>query len=148
MSDNTQNPYADLLDLPHPSFPQHPRMSMLERAAQFSPFAALTGYDAAVQETARITQREILLDEQEQEELNLRLQLLLENLQAAPPVQFTLFVPDEKKSGGRYETVQGTVRRMDLAEQLVILQDGRQLPLDRIYQIDSPLFQPLEEAAP
>ena len=92
--------YDDIIDLPHHVSETHPPMSRADRAAQFSPFAALTGYDAAVRETARMTERRIELDEGVKAELNARLNCILEHLSEHPQVSITYFMPDEKKSGG------------------------------------------------
>ena len=105
--------YDDIIDLPHHVSETHPPMSRADRAAQFSPFAALTGYDAAVRESARVTEQRIELDEGVKAELNARLNCILEHLSEHPQVSITYFMPDEKKSGGAYRTVTGAVRKLD-----------------------------------
>ncbi|MEG2421569.1 MAG: hypothetical protein RSB55_08455, partial [Oscillospiraceae bacterium] len=95
-----RTPYDDMLHLPHHVSEKHPSMPMLDRAAQFSPFAALTGYDAAVKETARLTDRRVELDEGEKEAIDQRLTLVQERLPDPTEVTITYFVPDKKKAGG------------------------------------------------
>ena len=102
--------YDDMLHLPHHVSEKHPAMSVHDRAAQFSPFAALTGYDAAVQETARLTDRRIELDEGEKAAIDQRLTLVQERLPEPTEVTITYFVPDKKKAGGAYVSVTGTVK--------------------------------------
>ncbi|MCD8005221.1 MAG: hypothetical protein LUE91_06155, partial [Oscillospiraceae bacterium] len=94
--------YSDIINLPHHVSATRPHMSMHDRAAQFSPFAALTGYDAAVKETARLTDQRAELDDDMKEKLSERINLLQENLAAAPAVEITYFIPDERKEGGAY----------------------------------------------
>lgn len=127
--------YDDILYLPHPTSKNHPRMSLMDRAAQFSPFAALTGYEAAVKETARLTDRRIELDEYEKAELDGKLQRLKEPLANEEEVTITYFVPDEKKEGGSYATVIGYVKTVDDYKRQVILKDGSRIPLDEIIDV-------------
>lgn len=103
--------YDDIIDLPHPTSQNHPRMSLYDRAAQFSPFAALTGHHAAIAETGRLTDRRIELDESEITRVDAELQHLQELLPGRPTVSITYFVPDERKNGGSYQTVTGEVKR-------------------------------------
>ena len=124
--------YEDLLHLPHHVSSTHPQMSRMERAAQFAPFAALTGYDDAVKETARQTQPRIELDEYEQAELNHRLNQALETHSV---VRVTYFVPDCRKSGGSYASVIGIIRKIDTLNQLLSLEDGTRFPIMDILQI-------------
>ena len=103
--------YADIIGLPHWDSPTHPRMSLLERAAQFSPFAALSGYDDAVKETARLTDEKTVLSEEELAQLNQKFALLMPHIKERPEVTLTRFAADEKKTGGRYLTE--TVRQAE-----------------------------------
>ena len=117
---------------------------MIDRAAQFSPFAALTGYDAAVKETARLTDRRIELDEYEKLALDERLQLIQEHLKEKPEVEITFFQPDERKSGGAYLSTAGTIKKIDYYERNVVMADGKKIPIDEIYQINGDLFRVLD----
>ena len=127
--------YADIIDLPHHVSQNHPQMSMHDRAAQFAPFAALTGYEAAVGETARLTAVKRELDAQEAEELNRQLAAIIEHLSERPEVAVEYFVPDERKAGGAYVTVTGRVRHISLPEKTLVMADGTVIPLDDICTI-------------
>lgn len=133
--------YDDIIDLPHHVSETHPPMSRADRAAQFSPFAALTGYDAAVRETARVTERRIELDEGVKAELNARLNCILEHLSEHPQVSLTYFVPDEKKSGGAYRTVTGTVRKLDSFVKTLTLTDGTVVPMEEMVHVEGKFFE-------
>ena len=134
-------PYDDILHLPHPTSTRHPRMPIVDRAAQFSPFAALTGHRAAIEETARVTDRRIELDEDAKEQLDQTLQLLLERIDEQPEVTVTWFSPDKKKAGGQYHTATGKLKRIDTQESRLILTDGNQIPLEDLLEIRSESFQ-------
>lgn len=131
-------PYDDILHLPHPVSRKHPRMAVTDRAAQFSPFAALTGYDDAVREAARLTDRRLELDEYEQQALNDRLQQILGRLPKQPVVRITYFRPDSCKKGGAYVTVNGIIKRLDTVEREIRMVDGTRIPLEDIWDIDEP----------
>ena len=137
-------PYDDLLHLPHHVSEKHPQMSVHDRAAQFSPFAALTGYEVAVQETARLTDRRIELDEGEKAAIDQRLTLVQERLPVPTEVTITYFLPDKKKAGGAYVSVSGTVKRIDDYERMVILRNGTSIPIDDILHINGELFDGIE----
>ncbi len=138
--------YSDIINLPHHVSETRPHMSMRDRAAQFSPFAALTGYDAAVKETARLTDQREELDEEVKEKISERLNLIQENLTAAPVVEITYFVPDEYKEGGAYNTASGTVKKIDEFQRLVVLTDGSAVPIDEIIEINGAIFHSLEDS--
>ena len=121
--------YDDIIALPHPEPRTHPRMSLHDRAAQFSPFAALTGHSAAIAETGRLTASRITLDESEMARVDAALQRLQELLPSRPTASITYFVPDERKAGGSYQTVTGTARRIDTANGVLLLTDQRAIPL-------------------
>ena len=131
--------YGDILDMPRPVSPRK-KMTMTERGAQFSPFAALTGYDAAVEETARLTDREVVLTEESKAMLDEKLQLLAEHLDDLHEVAVTHFVPDEKKAGGAYVTTVGIVREIDPVEGCVVMMDRQRIPVERIRDIAGDLF--------
>lgn len=136
--------YNDIIYLPHHVSPTRPQMSMRDRAAQFSPFAALTGYDAAIRETARLTQEKVELDEQELAVLDRKFQLLLEQLGQCPQATITWFVPDELKQGGRYLTITDVVKKVDAAARFVLLQNAGRICMDDIVEIEGELFDYLE----
>lgn len=137
---NTNNRYDDIINLRHYSSPARPRMSRMNRAAQFAPFAALTGYDAAVTEMARLTDNKHELSEDEKIILSEKLHILSENEQDRPIVKITYFLPDSRKSGGSYETVTGAVRRIDEGEMKVIFADGARIDIADIYDIKGEVF--------
>ena len=133
--------YEDIINLPHHVSKTRPQMSMLDRAAQFSPFAALTGYDAAIKETGRLTDEKIEMDEDRKAVLDMKQAYLIEMLDEQPEISITYFQPDTKKSGGAYVTVTGNLKRFDEYERLLILTDGKKIPIDDIADIESDLFK-------
>ena len=130
-----KGPYDDIIALPHPTSRRHPRMPAADRAAQFAPFAALTGYAAAVRETARETEAFTELAEDEAAALDRQLRLLEERIRERPWVVLTCFQPDQRKAGGAYVEVQGRVKRMDAAAGAITLEDGREIPVSYILEI-------------
>ena len=132
--------YDDIINLPHHVSPTRQRMSMHDRAAQFAPFAALTGYEAAVGETARLTAERRELDAQEAEELNRRIAALIANLPDRPEATIEYFVPDDRKSGGAYVTVTGRVRHISVPEKTLVMEDGAEIPLDDIVSMTGEIF--------
>jgi hypothetical protein len=125
--------YDDIINLPHPNSAKHPRMSMIDRAAQFSSFAALTGHGAAIEETARLTDRRIELTEEEKTVLDEKLRLLLET---GGEGMITYFLPDERKDGGAYVTKLGTIKKIDPLEGRVILTDHTPIHIEDILEIE------------
>ena len=121
-----------------------PQMTQHGRAAQFSPFAALTGYDAEISETARLTNKRLKLSEDKKADLNERMQILLENVQDRPLVTITYFISDERKTGGSYKSVSGSVRRVDEYELLIIFTDGTTIPMGDIYNIEGEIFSVID----
>lgn len=128
--------YDDIITLPRPVSPRRTRMSPLGRAAQFAPFAALTGFEDCIDETARLTDRCPELTEEDFLRLNGQLCDLMGCLHEQPEVTLTVFEPDEKKPGGAYRSVTGQVRRIDEVNQSVILTDGRIIPFGKIHGIE------------
>ena len=124
--------YTDILNLPHPTSKKHPRMTRTARAAQFAPFAALTGYNEAVKETARLTDEQLELDDTEKAQLNEKLQLLHQHLPRQLPITITFFIPDTKKAGGSYQTITGPVKKIQEYERRLIMTDGTIIPIDAI----------------
>ena len=127
--------YDDIIDLPHPTSQNHPRMSLYDRAAQFSPFAALTGHHAAIAETGRLTDRRIELDESEITRVDAELQHLQELLPGRPTVSITYFVPEERKNGGSYQTVTGEVKRSDAVGGVIQMADRREIPIKDVFNV-------------
>lgn len=136
--------YEDIINLPHHVSTTRPQMPMSDRAAQFSPFAALTGYDAAIKETGRLTDAKIELDDEELNNLNMKFQLLVEHLEDEPEVAITYFKADERKAGGAYLEASGIVKKLDDFERVITMQDGTKIPMDDILNIDSDVFAALE----
>ncbi|MBQ6797903.1 MAG: hypothetical protein IJP11_01555 [Oscillospiraceae bacterium] len=139
-------PYDDILHLPHPVSSRHVPMSRADRAAQFSPFAALTGYDAAIEETGRLTDPETEPDEQDKLLLGKQLQQLSDHLKEQPVVDVTYFIPDERKEGGRLAHRSGTVRRVDSCLRVLELTDGTKIPFSALRELSSSLFYRLAAA--
>ncbi len=137
--------YEDIITLPHHVSDKRPQMPMQERAAQFSPFAALTGYDAAIRETARTTDARLELSEESMELLNTKLQMAADSIAEQPELSFTYFKPDERKSGGAYITVSGAVKKVDDYKRLIILQSGETIPMDDVLEIEGELFSALQQ---
>ena len=133
--------YREILDLPHPTSPTHPRMPISDRAAQFAPFSALTGYDDAIDETARLTDKKIELSDEMKTILDRKQAFLCNVLDQRPEVSVTYFQNDPKKEGGVYKTVTGILKRIDEYEKQLILENGTKISLDRIYNIESKLLQ-------
>ena len=125
--------YDDIINLPHPTSVRHPRMPMSDRAAIFSPFAALVGHGAAIEETVRLTDHKIELTEDEKAVLDERLRRLLDT---GGEASFTYFLPDERKSGGAYITASGVLKKIDPLEQCAVLMDGKTIPIEDIIEIE------------
>ena len=136
--------YEDIINRPHHVSKASPQMSELERAAQFAPFAALTGYDSAIKETGRLTDERIELDEEALTALDRKYQLLIEALDDAPEVTITYFQPDERKAGGKYVSAVGAVKKIDDFERRITMRDGTRIPTDDVLSIDGELFSSLE----
>ena len=137
MNSENPNPYADIIDLPHHVSKRHPQMPMEKRAAQFSPFAAMVGHDAAIRETARLTEEQLELSEDEKAVIDGKLQMIQAHIKEQPEVTVTYFQPDEKKSGGAYVTITGSARRIDEVERILNLADGTVIPLMDIVAVQS-----------
>ena len=128
--------YEDMWYMSHPVSKKHPQMSLYDRAAQFSPFAALTGHEAAIQEEARLTEAKVELDESEKEQLNETLRELLERYDGHPEVTVTYFQPDTKKEGGTYVTESGKIRKLDIFRRVLLLDGGQSVELDQIIRVE------------
>ena len=136
--------YNEIMGLPHHVSKTRPQMPMSDRAAQFAPFAALTGYDAAIKETGPLTDERIELDVEALSALDMKYQLLMEALDEAPEVTITYFQPDERKAGGKYVSAVGAVKKIDDFERRITMQDGAKIPMDDVLSIEGELFSVLE----
>jgi hypothetical protein len=134
------NPYADIIDLPHHVSKVHPQMSMHQRAAQFSPFAALVGYEDVVHEMERQTDQERELSEDEKAELDQRMGIIAAHLSEHPVVTIEYFVPDKRKDGGEYVFKSGEVEKIVPTERVVVV-GGKVIRMDRIVGIEGKLFE-------
>jgi hypothetical protein len=132
--------YDDIIDLPHHVSATHPCMTAIDRAAQFSPFAALTGHDAAIKETARLTDDRIELDEYRKDALSDRLQIVADRIKEQPEIAIAYFQPDAKKNGGAYLTAVGCVKKIDRYERAVVMTDGTVISIEEIISIDGQVF--------
>ena len=133
--------YSDIIHLPYQKSKKRPPMLNSHRAAQFAPFAALTGHGDTLKETARLTDRKIDLDENEKAVIDRRLRLLRERSGQHPHIAVTYFIPDRKKEGGSYATVSGTIKRFNEHERKILLMDGAVIAIDDLLAIESPLFR-------
>lgn len=127
--------YGEIMGLPHHVSKTRPQMPMSDRAAQFAPFAALTGYDSAIKETGRLTNERIELDEDALTALNVKYQFLMDALDEESEIKITYFKPDERKAGGEYVSAIGAVKKVDDFERLITMQDGTRIPMDDVYDM-------------
>lgn len=132
--------YEDIINLPHHVSKTRPQMPMSDRAAQFAPFAALTGYDSAIKETGRLTDNRIELDEEALTALSMKLQLLMDAIDEEPEVEITYFKPDERKAGGSYLKITGIVKKLDEYERVLVLISGQKIKLDDIMDVSGDVF--------
>lgn len=128
--------YQDIIDLPHHRSRKHPPMPVGDRAAQFAPFAALTGHTAAIRETGRWTDTKVELDEHVKVELDRKLQMIEEHMEEKPSIIVTYFQPDSQKEGGDYVTVTGVLRRIDKYRNCFVMEDGMEIDIDQIRELD------------
>ena len=135
--------YADIIDLPHHEPKTRMRMPRSNRAASFSPFAALSGYDDAVKETARLTDRQIEIGEDTKIALNERLRIAMEQIENHPVITVTYFMADSRKNGGAYVKHTGVIKKIDECERKVIFKDRTAIPIDNIYEMDGEIFKNL-----
>lgn len=139
-----KTPYDDIINLPHHVSARHPQMSLYNRAAQFAPFAALSGHDDAIEETARLTDVQRELTQGERDVLNRKLNCLLQR-DDSPIVEITYFRHDRRKSGGRYCTVAGTIKKVDDIGGRLLLTDGTAIPLSTVSDMRSEVFDHAED---
>ena len=137
-------PYEDIVNLPPYISKRHPQPTMMDRAARFAPFAAITGYEEMVLEEARVTEEWVDLTESALERLNERLVILQERLAERPEVTITYFEPDQRKSGGAYVTHTGNVKRIDLYEHLLVMASGKKIRIESVCKLDGEIFNGIE----
>ena len=140
--------YDDILHLPHHVSDHRTPMSAPDRAAQFSPFAALVGYDRVIEETGRMTETERELSEEERLLLSSRLEYLRSHLSDGLEVSLTLFVPDQRKDGGAYRSLQGRVKRIDAHNQILVWEDGAAIPFSTVCALEGDCFAGTEADPP
>ena len=147
MNENANDPhrYDDMLDMSHHISRTHPQMPPENRAAQFAPFAALTGYGDEVKETARLTDQKLELDDDQKLVLNGKLQMLLDGIDARTEAAITYFQPDAKKAGGAYITAKGCVKKVDVYERRIVMTSDLAIPVDDVIAIDAEAFGFAEE---
>lgn len=142
---NDVHRYDDIISLPHHVSESHPHMSTLDRAAQFSPFAALTGFDGAIKETSRLTNKRMELDEATKAVLDEKLRIVHEQLSSQPEIEITYFQPDEKKDGGAYISVIGIMKKIDQYIGTVVMQDETRIPIEEIIKIRGEIFRSIDD---
>ena len=133
--------YDSIINLPHYELKYHKRMSIESRAAQFSPFQALTGYSDSIKETSRLTSKKKELSEEEKNELDRKINILNENIKDRPDVIISYFIPDSKKSGGRYEDISGNIRRIDYVNHIIILTNNKKINIENILNNSSKIIK-------
>ncbi len=136
--------YDDIINMKHHKSKKHPPMSLYARSAQFAPFAALTGYEDAVRETAREVGNRVEIDDEFKKILDEKIQILTEQIKKKPEVIFTYFIPDFKKEGGAYVSVTGIVKKIDVYSQNIILEDKTEIPINDIIDISGEIFKIFE----
>lgn len=134
------NKYDDIINLPHHVSERHPQLSKDSYAAQFSPFAALTGYDGIVEEIARVTDERIELDDDSKDRISYKLGIVLDHLDDQPELTVTYFLPDKKKDGGKYVTATGIITDFDRYERIIQLSDGPRIPVDDLLDIQGKII--------
>ena len=138
-------PYEDIMNLPPHISKRHPQPTMMDRAARFAPFAAITGYEEMVLEEARVTEEWVDLTESALERLNERLNILQEHLSEQPEITITYFEPDQRKAGGAYLDYTGVVKRIDLYEHLLVMTNSKKIRIESICKLDGEIFKHLDE---
>ena len=142
--EESRKKYADIIDLPHHQSDTRPKMSNYDRAAQFSPFAALTGHADSIKETARLTDEYSEPSEEMKAIMNEKILFLMEQLENQPEITITFFKPDEKKQGGAYITITGVVKKIKTYERQIQMTTGGLIPIDMIFGIDGKIFSGID----
>ncbi len=140
MNLNYDHQYDDIINLEHHKSKKHPPMSLYARSSQFAPFAALTGYEELVTETARETDEKIELDDEFKKILDEKIQILSEQIKKHPQIKFTYFIPDSLKNGGSYVNIDGIVKKIDFYNQNILLEDKTTIPINDIIDISGNIF--------
>lgn len=146
MEPKEEFPYEDMLNLTPPISVRHAKMSIEDRAAQFSPFAALTGYDSAIKETGRLTDQRVELDEAAKSILDEKLSILQHQTEKQPEVVFEYFQRDQLKMGGTYCSIRGTLKKIDAYQRIVVMRDGMQIPVEDIVNITGDIFREVDDS--
>lgn len=136
--------YMDIINMTHHVSKKHPQMSQYERAAQFAPFAALSGYEDIIEEEGRLTDNRVEINEEAKFILDRKMQVLMNCIKNNPSISITYFVPDEKKSGGKYVTVQENIKKIDILKQVIITENGTVIPVNEIVDMQGEIFKNLE----
>ena len=142
--EESRKKYADIIDLPHHQSDTRSKMSNYDRAAQFSPFAALTGHADSIKETARLTDEYSEPSEEMKAIMNEKILFLMEQLENQPEITITFFKPDEKKQGGAYITITGVVKKIKTYERQIQMTTGDLIPIDMIFGIDGEIFSRID----
>lgn len=138
-----KGPYDDIINLPRHVSSKRKKMSKLDRAAQFAPFAALTGHEEAVKESARLTEKRVELGEHAKQALNQKLRIVIERLEDLPQVSIRYFIPDANKAGGQYVTVTGSIKKVDEYQRIFIMTDGVKIPIEEVVEMEGEIFDSL-----
>lgn len=138
------NPYGDIITRSRPCSKTHAPMSRMQRAAQFAPFAALTGYKEEVKEAARLTSEEMLMEETQLERLNEKIHYLTSGVYKNAEITITYFEPDEKKQGGSYLTETDLLKKIDEYHKELIMNQGKRIKLNRIIDLQGTIFNEIE----
>ena len=133
--------YDDIINLPHHVSTKHPRMSLEARSAQFAPFAALTGFEDAIIETGRLTSDKEEISDVQIDVINKQIQILKKHIKDKPIVSITYFIPDSKKTGGRYATITGVIKKIDEYNEMLLIENGTNVPINEIAEISADIFE-------
>ena len=136
--------YQDIINLPHHVSKKHPQMSRYERAAQFAPFAALSGYEDIIKEEGRLTDNRIEINEEAKFILDRKMQILMNSIDKKPFISVTYFVPDERKSGGEYVSINEYIKKIDVLKQIVVTENGIVVPVIEIVDMQGEIFNNLD----
>lgn len=140
-----KHPYEDIINLERPVSSNRDHMSIHDRSAQFSPFAALTGFDGAIKETARLTNTRMVLDEEAKIRLDEKLRIIREQVNSQKEIEIVFFQADEYKSGGTYQTERGKVRKIKNYEGVISMESGIRIPIEEIIDMSGEIFQGMDD---